>query len=110
MIERTDTAPLSPWTLPAAGFVLLAVALEVVASARANSPNPAWVETLLPLGWPVPLRVAWWLVVAAAAGAFHLSLWRAGIRHSRLIAWLTVAMFAGFAVGIAVGAEWATWH
>ncbi len=95
--------------MAAAGFVLMAVVLELVASAWANSPAPAWAGRVMPLGWPTAARVVWWLVVAAATGVFHVGAARAGEPHP-VIAVVTVGMFVGFAVGIGFGAEWATWH
>lgn len=86
-----------------------AVALEVVSSSYANSTVPDWAHWV-PLAWPQPLRVAWWLVVAAGAAGFRWSLGRLGLRPSRVVTALTVAPFVAFAVGIGVGADWATWH
>lgn len=48
--------PVPWWGLAAAGFVLLAVGLELVASAWANSPVPPWAASLAPLAWP---RYGW---------------------------------------------------
>lgn len=93
-----------------AAVVLLAVALEVVAGSAANSPAPSWVVRVVPLAWPQPLRVVWWLVVAAAALAFRLCLRRLGFRQRSWIIVASVAPFAVFAAGIAFGADWATWH
>lgn len=105
-----DTAtPIPWWALGAAAFVLAAVALEVLGSAWANSPAPDW-AVVVPLAWPTPARVAWWLVVAGAAAAFHVGVRRSGHRGHPVVGTLTVAMFVVFAVGIASGAEWATWH
>lgn len=38
------------------GFVLVAVALEVVGGLGANSPAPAWAERVVPLAWRQPAR------------------------------------------------------
>lgn len=105
-----EEQPIPWWGLGAGLFALGAVVLELVGSAWANSPVPEAVAALVPLAWPAPARVVWWLCVAAAAGAFHLGMARAGHRPRPVVAVLTVAMFAAFAVGIAFGAEWATWH
>lgn len=106
-----DTAtPMPWWALGAAAFVLGAVALEILGGGRANSPTPAWASVLLPVTWPTPARVVWWLLVAGAAGAFHVGVTRSGHGIHPIVGWLTVAMFVAFAVGIAFGAEWATWH
>lgn len=110
MSEDPAAAPVPWWALAAAVFVLGAVALEVVGSAWANSPVPGWVSVLVPLAWPAPARVVWWLLVAGAAGAFHVGVARSRHGGRPIVGWLTVAMFVAFAVGIALGAEWATWH
>lgn len=96
--------------LLAGAFVLFAVALEVVSGLNANSPVPAWADQVAPLAWPRPARVAWWLVVAAAMGAFRVLVGRAGIPQRRLVVVVSVAPFVLFAAGVAVGADWATWH
>lgn len=49
-----------------AGFVAAAVLLEVIGGQNANSPDPSWAERVVPLGWPQPVRVLWWLLIAAA--------------------------------------------
>jgi len=94
----------------AGGFVLLAVALEVVGGLGANSPVPAWADQVVPLAWPQPVRVVWWLGVAGAAAAFRLALSRAGFRQRRTVTLLSVGPFLLFAFGVATGSEWATWH
>ncbi len=110
MRDDLTTRPIPLWAFAAAGFVLLAVALELVGSAWANSPAPSWAHVLVPLAWPAPARVVWWLLVAGAAGTFHVGVARSGHGGRPVIGWLTVALFVGFAIGIALGAEWATWH
>ncbi len=90
-------------------FTMGAVLLEVVSSSYANSAVPGWAHWV-PLAWPQPLRVLWWLTVAAAAGGFRWSLGRVGLRPSRVVTALTVAPFVVFAAGIGAGADWATWH
>lgn len=94
----------------AGAFVLAAVAAEVLGGLGANSPVPAWAERVVPLAWPPAARVAWWLLVAAAAVAYRLLLGRAGFPQRRAVIVLSVAPFVVFAAGIAVGASWATWH
>lgn len=94
----------------AGGFVLLAVALEVVGGLGANSPVPAWADRVVPLAWPQPVRVAWWLVVAGAAGAYRSALGRAGFPQRRTVSVLSVVPFVVFAFGVATGSDWATWH
>lgn len=107
---REWTARLVGTALACALLVGLAVALEVVAGGAANSPVPAWAEKAVPLAWPQPLRVAWWLGVAAAAYGFRASLRRLGLRQRPVVVVLSVAPFVVFAVGVALGASWATWH
>lgn len=105
---REEVLPL--WALAAFGFVLAAVLLEMLTGAAANSPVPAWADGLVPLSWPPWARVLWWLAVAGAALAYRLAERRAGIRRRLLTVALTPLPFAVFAVGIALGAQWATWH
>lgn len=88
----------------------VAVVLEVVGGAGANSPAPAWADRLVPLTWPTGARVAWWLAVALAAGGYRVLLGRAGLAPNAWVTVLTVAPFVVFAAGIAAGADWATWH
>lgn len=93
-----------------AAFVLAAVTLEVVGGQNANAPHPAWAEWVIPLAWPQPLRVLWWLVIAGAAGGYRILLAEAGFSPRRPVTVLLVAPFLVFAAGIATGAGWATWH
>jgi hypothetical protein len=86
-----------------------AVALEVVSSSYANSSVPGWADWV-PLAWPRSLRVVWWLTVAAAVFGFRWSLGRLGLRPNRVVTVLTVAPFVAFALGIAAGSDWSTWH
>lgn len=90
-------------------FVALAVVLELVGGSLANSPVPDWAH-VVPIAWPTGLRVAWWVGVAAAAGLFRLGLHRLGHRQRPGVVLASVAPFVLFAGGIAVGADWATWH
>ncbi len=93
------------------GIVLTlgAVILEVISGQYANSAVPGWARWV-PLAWPQPLRVAWWLAVAAGAAGFRWSLQRLGLRPSRVVTVCTVVPFLAFAAGIGTGADWATWH
>lgn len=91
-------------------FIIAAVVMEVVTSAGANSSVPAWAKWVVPIGWPQAVRVVWWLVVAAAALAFRVALSRLGFRQRPVVVVLSVAPFVVFAVGIAFGAPWSTWH
>ncbi|MDP9419159.1 MAG: hypothetical protein M3P53_03265 [Actinomycetota bacterium] len=99
-----------PGAIGCAALVLIAVTLEVLGGSAANSPVPAWAEDLLPISWPQAARVLWWLVVAAAALGYRLSMHRLGIRQRPLVVALSVAPFVAFAAGIALSADWATWH
>jgi len=90
-------------------FTAGAVILEVISGQYANSAVPGWARWV-PLAWPQPLRVAWWLAVAAGAGGFRWSLHRLGLRPSRVVTVFAVVPFLVFAAGIGVGADWAPWH
>lgn len=96
--------------LGCAAFVLFAVALEAISGQSANSKNPGWVYGLVPLTWDTPTRVDWWLLVAAAAGGHRYYLVRAGLASGRWLVVVLAAPFVGFAVSIAAGASWSTWH
>lgn len=65
---------------------------------------------MAPLAWPQPVRVAWWLAVATAMLVFRVLLGRAGFPQRRSVVVLSTAPFVIFAAGIAIGADWATWH
>lgn len=98
------------WGLGCALFVAAAIGLEVLGGQYANSEVPSWAETLVPIAWPGPLRVAWWLAVSAAAFGYRAAESRAGIRRHPVTVGLSIAPFAIFAVGVAFEAPWATWH
>ncbi len=98
------------WAWGALAFVFFAVALELGAAQFANSRVPALAETLTPLAWPQAARALWWLAVAAAATVFRYGEWRAGVARSRLVVAASVVPFFVFALGVALGAEFATWH
>ena len=100
------------WLLVAVGcltFVVAAIAVEVLASRYAGAAVPGWAG-LVPLAWPQPARVGWWLVVATAAGGFRYGIHRLGFPQRRLVVVLTVGPFLWFAFGVASGADWSTWH
>lgn len=111
-VVTTAPAP-SRWWLLALPFSALfsasAVTLEVAAGRRANSDAPSWGH-LVPLAWSPTARVVWWLAVAAAALVFRVGLRKLGMPTNRSVDVLTVAPFVAFAAGIAVGADWGTWH
>jgi hypothetical protein len=92
-----------------AGLVLGAVTLEVLAGQAANSPVSRW-AVLVPLTWPQPARVGWWLGIAGAAGAYRWSLRQIGLPARRITDVATVVPFPAFAAGVALGASWSTWH
>jgi hypothetical protein len=92
-------------------FVLTAVVLEVTSDPGPTSSGLGWRGHLIPVAWPRGLRVLWWLVVAAAAGTQRWALDRSDGPSVRLVPALALATpFAVFAVGIALGAGWATFH
>jgi len=90
-------------------FIAAAVTLEVLAGEGAAS-STATASPFIPLTWPQPLRVVWWLGAAAAAATFRASLHRLGFPARRPADIVTVVTFLIFATGIAFGADWATWH
>ncbi len=90
-------------------FVTTAIVLEVLAGEGAAS-STSGAPWIVPLTWPQPVRVAWWLAVAGSAAAFRTSLRRLGLPARRSVDVATVTPFLLFAGGIAFGADWATWH
>ena len=48
--------------------------------------------------------------VAGAAGLFRLGLQRLGFRQRLLVVMASIGPFVAFAVGIATGSSWSTWH
>lgn len=92
------------------GFALFAVALEMWGSwGTGATPQPpaSW---LVPSGWPTAVRVGWWLVATLGVFLANRGLARATGRPRVVATTVTVLLFLGFAVSIALGAEWATWH
>lgn len=109
--QIADSVQPFPWWAAVAGlFVAVAVVAEMVGGQLANSPVSAWAEDVAPIAWPQPARVAWWLAVAGAAAAFRLGERQAGIVRHPLVIVASVVPFLAFAVGIAIEADWATWH
>lgn len=91
-------------------LALIAVGLEVWGSwgtGARTDPPAAW---LVASGWPTPVRIVWWS--AATVGAFLANRGLAHVTGSprRVATALAVLPFAAFTIGIAIGAEWATWH
>lgn len=100
------------WALAVIGsaaFVGLALVLEVLGGSFANSPVPEWAH-IVPISWPPAARVVWWTTVAGAAGLFRLGVHRLGHRQRPIVVVASVVPFLVFAAGIAIGADWATWH
>lgn len=110
MTSDRDRAVAGVGALGCGAFVVVAVVAEVVAGEYAFTPVPAWAERVFPLTWPQPVRIGWWLAVAAAALGYRVILHRIGIRQRPWVVVLSVAPFLVFAGGIATGAWWATWH
>jgi len=108
---RTQSGVLIPGSaFIGGGIAFIAVALEVWGSWGTGAdvaPPRSW---FVPSGWPVPVRVSWWLLAAIGVFLANRGLSRATGRPRRLITVLTVVPFVAFAIGIATGAEWATWH
>ena len=94
-----------------AGFVLLAVVVEFTVSQNAGAVAPRGFSRFAPAAWPDPLRVAWWLAVAAAAGGYRVFADLIANRAPRwALAAVSAAPFAIFAFGIAFGSSWATYY
>lgn len=92
-------------------FVIGAVILEMMAGAAAPANfETSWVDRLVPLTWPQPGRVLWWLVIAGAAATHRYLLDRLAGRCRWWLPMLYGAPFVAFAAGIAAGAQWATFH
>ncbi|GAC1608278.1 MAG: hypothetical protein NVS3B26_04540 [Mycobacteriales bacterium] len=97
-------------SLLCAALVLAAVGLEFASGQAANSPEDSRYANLVPLGWPRPVRVVWWVIIAAAAAGHRFLLDQRRGAGRYVIAALAATPFALFALGIAVGAGWSTWH
>lgn len=109
--RRTDTpGPVPGWALAGAGFTLAAVALEVAGSVWGDSPSTSYPGWLATIGWPTPLRVLWWTMAAAGVVAMNLGMARASGSRRPVRTVVAAAPFVAFALGIASGAQWATWH
>lgn len=114
--SRRLPAPAHPGrvVIAAIGLALLvigSVLLEMVAGAAApGNFETSWVDRLVPLTWPQPVRVLWWLVIAGAAGTHRYLLDRLAGRRRWWLPALYGAPFVAFAAGIAAGAQWATFH
>lgn len=108
----TDVAPprLAGWGWAAMLFVFVAVALEVLGGQYSNSQVSSITNWVVPLGWPQAARVVWWLTVAAAAATFRYAERTAGIRRNPILIVASVLPFVIFAIGIALGASFSTWH
>lgn len=113
--RRLPPPPRTGWVVAAAIslalFVIGAVLLEMMAGAAAPANfETSWVDRLVPLTWPQPARVLWWLVIAGAAATHRYLLDRLAGRYRWWLSMLYGAPFVAFAAGIAVGAQWATFH
>lgn len=100
-----------PWVAVGGGLLaLVAILLEVWGSwgTGANPRPPA--SWLVPSGWPVALRVAWWSAATVGVYLANRGLARLTHRPRRVVTTLSVLLFLGFTLGVATGAEWATWH
>jgi len=93
-----------------AALVLLAVALELVSGQAANSPEDTRWGPFVPLGWPQPVRVGWWVLIAMAAATHRLLLDERSGSRRRFLAAIAATPFAVFASGVTMGTSWSTWH
>jgi hypothetical protein len=91
-------------------LVLGAVALELLSGQAANSPDDAVLQPFVPLSWPQPARVLWWLTIAGAAACHRLFLDTGTGLRRQLVALAAAAPFAVFAAGIAFSTGWSAWH
>ncbi|MGI8875186.1 MAG: hypothetical protein ACR2KP_12845 [Egibacteraceae bacterium] len=64
----------------------------------------------MPATWAPPLRAAWWLLVAGAAGAFRMAERRGEIRRNPLIVLGSALPFVMFAAGVGARSQWGSWH
>ncbi|GAC1311975.1 MAG: hypothetical protein NVSMB16_08840 [Acidimicrobiales bacterium] len=108
--QQSSGVPSGIAALGCAAFVVVALAAEVVGGLYANSRVPSWAQRAFPIAWPQPVRVGWWLAVAAAALGYRVMMGRLGIPQRRWVVATSVLPFATFAFGIAVGADGATWQ
>lgn len=105
-----DGNALPGWALAGGAVTLLAVALEFAGNVWGISPTSSYPGWLTPIAWPTVVRVGWWLLAAVGTVAVNRGLARM-TGQPRILRTVAVAVpFVAFAAGIAVGAEWATWH
>ncbi|MBW3662752.1 MAG: hypothetical protein KY469_06605 [Actinobacteria bacterium] len=109
-VNEEHDQPLPGWALAGGAVTLLAVTLELLGSVLGDSPSTGYPGWLVPIAWPTAVRVAWWLVATAGAAATSHGLAHAAGRRGYVRTVVVAAPFLIFAVGIALGAEWATWH
>jgi len=103
-------AGLPGWALAGAAITVLAIVLEVAGNVFAGGVTSGYPGWLVTIAWPTPLRVLWWLAAAAGSIAWNVGIARANGRSRRLVTVITATPYVAFAVGVAVGAEWSTWH
>ena len=106
----SDDAPLPRSALLGGAVALLAVGLEVWASWRTGARVDPPLSWLVASGWPTPLRVVWWTAATVGVVMANRGLARMTGSPRRLATTLAAVPFATFTLGIAIGAEWATWH
>lgn len=104
------TEPLPVWAFVGAGVAAVALVLEFLGSILGDAPSTSYPAWLVTVGWPTPLRVAWWAGAAGGAAAAAFGVGHASGRPARLRPVLVASPFLLFAVGVATGASWATWH
>lgn len=102
--------PVPWWALAGGAVTMLAVVLEFLGSLLGDSPSTGYPGWLVPIGWPTPVRVGWWLVATMGAVAASRGTAYATGRPRPLRTVVVASPFLVFAVGIATGATWATWH
>lgn len=110
MIQDGQPRPLPRTALWGGGMALFAVALELWGSWGTGASTSAPASWFVAAGWPTPLRVLWWTL--ATVGVFTANRGLAHVMGSsrRVATALAVLPFAVFTLGIALGAEWSTWH
>lgn len=89
---------------------LLAVVLELWGSWGTGASTSAPASWFVASGWPAPLRVLWWTIATVGVFAANRGLAHMAGSPRRVSTAVAVAPFVTFTIGIALGAEWATWH
>lgn len=110
MIDEGQTHPLPRSALLGGSVALLAVVLELWGSWSTGASTSAPASWFVAPGWPTPVRVVWWAIATVGVFAANRGLAHTTGSSRRVATAAAVVPFMAFTIGIALGAEWSTWH